>query len=363
MTAGSGAPGGGAPGAVAGLGLGTGGYGGSVAPSPYGQGRSTTTTQGRGQTSSQGRGQTSFGPMGFNTGNVSSLGQSTSSTPSSTPSPTPVQNANQNAQNANALSQSSIYGLSNQGISVVAQPTSVLGATTAQSGNFGFQVPSVNTVTSSTLGVPVTTSEGVPVTHSNLSGEVAGTNVIPSDIANAKFFNNAAEVANPLGDGLPGIMPMPPSITSVPAAMVAFFAQMAQAQTPQNVANTRAALALSPPSQSPFGGTTDSSYAHPMGLNTTSRPNTPSYGTVNRAEPAREQLAQAIASASPRDPDPVTGIAPLPTPVATGVVDTILQNALAKLQPTQQVQGVTSNRVFNPQIQKIIQQFRDQALA
>jgi hypothetical protein len=361
MTAGSGAPGGGAPGAVAGLGLGTGGYGGSVAPSPYGQGRSTTTSQGRGQTTSQGRGQTSFGPMGFNTGNVSSLGQSTSSTPSSTPSPTPVQNANQNAQNANAPT--TIYGLSNQG-QTVAQPTSVLGSTTATSQGMGFMVPSVNAVTSSTLGVPVTTSEGVPVQHGNLSGKVAGTTVIPSDVVTAETMNTLGDMAGPLGDfGLPPITPLPPSVMSVPSAILGFFAEAAQAQTPQNVANTRAALALSPPSQSPFGGTTDSSYAHPMGLNTTSRPNTPSYGTVNRAEPAREQLVQAIASASPRDPDPVTGIAPLPTPVATGVIDTILQNALAKLQPTQQVQSATSNRVFNPQIQKIIQQFRDQALA
>lgn len=318
-------------------------------------------------------------PFGFNTSNVTpsmlgqgqgpamGMGQAANATTSQGrgrsrgQNSTPVQNANQNAQNSNAPT--TIFGLSNQG-QTVAQPTSVLGSTTAQSGHFGFQVPSVNTVTSSTLGVPVTTSEGVPVTHSNLSGEVAGTAILPSDTVTAKFFNEAAEVASPLGDfGLPPIMPIPPSITSVPAAILGFFAEAAQAQTPQNVANTRAALALSPPSQSPFGGTTDSSYSHPMGLNTTSRPNTPSYGTVNRAEPAREQLAQAIASASPRDPDPVTGIAPLPTPVATGVVDTILQNALAKLQPTQQVQSATSNRVFNPQIQKIIQQFRDQALA
>tara|TARA_R110002020_G_C16266069_1_gene770807 strand:- start:1024 stop:2067 length:1044 start_codon:yes stop_codon:yes gene_type:complete len=347
MTAGSGAPGTSpGPGGGAAAGIGTGGYGGSVAPSGYGQ---------------------NPGPFGITPMSVQQSGHSTSAlgpsamgvgpAPSSNVSSTPVQNANQNAQNANALSPTYALG---DGVGPV---PSVLGATTAQSGHLGFQVPPANTVTSSTLGVPATNSEGIPVTHSNLSGEVAGTAILPSDIANAKFFNNAAEVANPLGDGLPGIMPMPPSITSVPAAMIAFFAQMAQAQTPQNVANTRAALALSPPSQSPFGGTTDFNYSHPMGLSRTSRPNTPSYGTVNRAEPAREQLAQAIASASPRDPDPVTGIAPLPTPVATGVVDTIFQNALAKLQPTRQVQGVTSNRVFNPQIQKIIQQFRDQALA
>jgi len=356
MTAGSGAPGTSpGPGGGAAQGLSSPGQAGTAMGMTTGQfggpmGITPLSVQQSGHSTS------ALGPSAMG------MGPSTSTTSSSTTSPTPVQNANQIAQNANqnALAQSSTYALSNS----IAPPISVLGATTAQSGNFGFQVPSANTVTSSTLGVPATNSEGIPVTHSNLSGEVAGTNVIPSDIANAKFFNNLAEVASPLGDfGLPPIMPTPPSITSVPAAITAFFAEMAQAQTPQNVANTRAALALSPPSQSPFGGTTDSDYSHPMGLNRTYRPNTPSYGTVNRAEPAREQLAQAIASAPPRDPDPVTGIAPLPTPVATGVVDTILQNALAKLQPTRQVQGATSNRVFNPQIQKIIQQFRDQALA
>jgi len=90
-------------------------------------------------------------------------------------------------------------------------------------------------------GNPVTTSEGNPVMHGNLSGRVANTPILSSDIANAKFFNQ-------LGEATEGI----------PNAIVAFFSQMAQAQTPQNVASTRGALAIAGPSMgSPsatFGG-------------------------------------------------------------------------------------------------------------
>jgi hypothetical protein len=101
------------------------------------------------------------------------------------------------------------------------------------SGGFG--------IVTTTDGTPVTTTDGVPVMHGNLSGRVANTAIIPSDIANAKFFNQ-------LGEATEGI----------PNMMLAFFSQMAQAQTPQNVANTRGALALAGPSMgSPsatFGG-------------------------------------------------------------------------------------------------------------
>jgi hypothetical protein len=98
-------------------------------------------------------------------------------------------------------------------------------------------------------GTPVTTTDGVPVMHGNLSGRVANTAILSSDIANAKFFNQVADTISPLTSKVP---------LSLPAAILGFFAQMAQAQTPQNVANTRGALAIAGPSMgSPsatFGG-------------------------------------------------------------------------------------------------------------
>jgi hypothetical protein len=354
MTAGSGAPGGGAPGATSGLGLGV----GSGTAMGMGPGASTT---------SMGLGQTSTGPMGFNQGNVSSaalgmgqgnaMGVGPASSPSSSTSvATPVQNANQNAQNSNA-----VLGLSNIGQSLGKAPTSVLGNTTAQSGHFGFQVPPVNAVMSSTLGVPVTTTDGGFVTHGNLSGQVAGTPITPADVANAEMANQLGDSVSMLGDlGIPPISPTPPSVLSVPAAIFGFLAQMASAQTAQNVANTRGAIALAGPGMgapsAAFGGNPLTGTGHPMGLNTGSSGSTP-YSLP--ATPEVQALVEAFAAAPQPLADPVTGVQPFSTPVQNTLIDSILQNALA--QPTQQG-GVLPNRVFEPQIENILQQFKDQVV-
>ena len=109
------------------------------------------------------------------------------------------------------------------------------------SGGFG--------IVTTSEGNPVTTTDGVPVMHGNLSGRVANTAILPSDIANAQFFNQLGDTISPLTSQVP---------LSLTSALLGFFAQMAQAQTPQNVANTRGALALAGPSMgSPsatFGG-------------------------------------------------------------------------------------------------------------
>ena len=100
-------------------------------------------------------------------------------------------------------------------------------------GNFG--------IVTTTDGTPVTTTDGVPVMHGNLSGRVANTAILSSDIANANFFNQLGE-----------------STEGIPNMMLAFLSQMARAQTPQNVANTRGAMALAGPGMgapsASFGG-------------------------------------------------------------------------------------------------------------
>ena len=308
MTAGSGAPGGGAPGATSGLGLGV----GSGTAMGMGPGASTT---------SMGLGQTSTGPMGFNQGNVSSaalgmgqgnaMGVGPASSPSSSTSvATPVQNANQNAQNSNA-----VLGLSNIGQSLGKAPTSVLGNTTAQSGHFGFQVPPVNAVMSSTLGVPVTTTDGGFVTHGNLSGQVAGTPITPADVANAEMANQLGDSVSMLGDlGIPPISPTPPSVLSVPAAIFGFLAQMASAQTAQNVANTRGAIALAGPGMgapsAAFGGNPNTGTGHPMGL-TYGGYSPPTTSGIARLLPTLQSVTPA-----PIEPEPVVSAAPV-APVTT----------------------------------------------
>ena len=330
MTAGSGAPGGGAPGATSGLGL---GVGSGTAGTAMGPAANAAT-----------------GPFGFNQGNVSSIalgansgnamGVGPASSPSSTTSvANPVQNANQNAQNSNA-----VLGLSNIGQSISNAPTSVLGSTTATGEGLGFQVPPVNAVMSSTLGVPVTTTDGGFVTHGNLSGQVAAEPILPSDIETAKWFNDLVD--NPLGKMLSSKNPPLPTITSF---LGKFLAQAAEAQTPQNVASTRAALALAgPPGPSAaFGGNPLTGTGHPMGLNTGSSGSTPSPTVTAPTTPEVQALVEAFAAAPQPLADPVTGVQPLSAPVQNTLIDVVLQNALAQLQPTQQG-GVLPNRVFDP---------------
>ena len=118
-------------------------------------------------------------------------------------------------------------------------------------------------VVTTTDGTPVTTTDGVPVVHANLSGRVANTPITKADVANARFFNQ-------LGEATEGI----------PNMVLAFLSQMARAQTPQNVASTRGALALAGPSMgSPSatfggpgqGGLLPSQYARPVDPKTKSR--------------------------------------------------------------------------------------------
>ena len=343
MTAGSGAPGGGAPGATSGLGL---GVGSGTAGASMGPAANAAT-----------------GPMGFNQGNVSSIalgansgnamgvGPAASPTSSSTSVATPVQNANQNAQNSNA-----VLGLSNIGQSISNAPTSVLGSTTATGEGLGFQVPPVNAVMSSTLGVPVTTTDGGFVTHGNLSGQVAAEPILPSDIETAKWFNDLVD--NPLGKMMSSKNPPLPTLTSF---LGKFLAQAAEAQTPGLVASTRGAIALAGPGMgappAAFGGNPLTGTGHPMGLNTGSSGSTPSPTVTAPTTPEVQALVEAFAAAPQPLADPVTGVQPLSAPVQNTLINPVLQNALA--QPTQQ-SGVLPNRVFSPQIQNILQQFRDQ---
>mgnify|MGYP003647059385 CR=1 FL=1 len=356
MTAGSGAPGTG-PGAGGGAAQGMSSSG--VAGSAMGMGQAANAAT---------------GPMGFNQGNVSSaalgmgqgnaMGVGPASSPSSSTSvATPVQNANQNAQNSNA-----VLGLSNIGQSISNAPTSVLGNTTATGEGMGFQVPSVNSVVSSTLGVPVMFGEGMGegasgnVTHGNLSGQVAGTPITPADVANAEMANQLGDSVSMLGDlGIPPISPTPPSVLSVPAAILGFLGQMASAQTAQNVANTRGALALAGPPgpTSAFGGNPLTGTGNPMGLTTGSPGSTPFPTVTAPTTPEVQALVEAFAAAPQPLADPVTGVQPFSTPVQNTLIDSILQNALA--QPTQQG-GVLFNRAFEPQIENILQQFKDQVV-
>jgi hypothetical protein len=340
MTAGSGAPGGGAPGATSGLGL---GVGSGTAGTAMGPAANAAT-----------------GPFGFNQGNVSSIalgansgnamGVGPASSPSSSTSvATPVQNANQNAQNSNA-----VLGLSNIGQSISTTPTSVLGSTTATGEGMGFQVPSVNSVVSSALGVPVMFGEGMGegasgnVTHGNLSGQVAGTPITQADVANAEMANQLGDAVSVLGDlGIPPISPMPPSVLSVPSAILGFLGQMASAQTAQNVANTRGALALAGPPgpTSAFGGN-PSRLSNIMGLSNTYSPTV----TANYSQPTTPQaqaLVEAFAAAPQPLADPVTGVQPLSAPVQNTLIDSLLQNALAQIE---------ANREFSPPIQNTTQQ-------
>ena len=356
MTAGSGAPGTSA------------GPGGGAA-----QGMSSSGVAG----SAMGMGQAAVAPMGFNRGNVSSsalglgqgnaMGVGPAASPASSSASTPVQNANQNAQNSNAPT--TIFGLSNQG-QTVAQPTSVLGNTTATNQGLGFTVPPVNAVVSSTLGVPVTFGEGMGegasgnVTHGNLSGQVAGTPITPADVSFAEMANQLGDSVSMLGDlGIPPISPTPPSILSIPAAILGFLGQMGSLTTPGVVANTRGAMALAGPGMgaptSAFGGNPLTGTGHPMGLNTGSSGSTPSPAVTAPTTPEVQALVEAFAAAPQPLADPVTGVQPLSAPVQNTLINPVLQNALAQLQPTQQ-SGVLPNRVFSPQIQNIIQQFRDQ---
>ena len=332
MTAGSGAPGGGAPGATSGLGLGVG---------------SGTAGTGMGQAANA-----ATGPMGFNMGNVSSsalgansgnamgVGPAASPTSSTTSSSTPVQNANQNAQNSNA-----VLGLSNIGQSISTTPTSVLGSTTATGEGMGFQVPPVNTVMSSTLGVPVTFGEGMGegasgfVTHGNLSGQVAGTPIMSSDISNAETMNTLGDIATPLSVIAPSML----------GAILGFFGETASAQTPANVANTRGALALAGPGMgappAAFGGN-PSRLSNIMGLSNTYSPTV----TANYSQPTTPEvqaLVEAFAEAPQPLADPVTGVQPFSTPVQNTLIDSLLQNALAQIE---------ANREFSPPIQNTTQQ-------
>ena len=121
-------------------------------------------------------------------------------------------------------------------------------------GNFG--------IVTTQDGTPVTTTDGVPVMHGNLSGRVANTAILPSDIANAKFFNQVADTISPLTSKVP---------LSLTSAILGFFAQMAQAQTPQNVANTRGAIALAGPGMGAPSGPAGGQYARPVDPKTKSR--------------------------------------------------------------------------------------------
>jgi len=343
MTAGSGAPGGGAPGATSGLGL---GVGSGTAGTAMGPAANAAT-----------------GPFGFNQGNVSSIalgansgnamgvGPAASPTSSSTSVATPVQNANQNAQNSNA-----VLGLSNIGQSISNAPTSVLGSTTATGEGMGFQVPSVNSVVSSALGVPVMFGEGMGegasgnVTHGNLSGQVAGTPITQADVSFAEMANQLGDSVSMLGDlGIPPISPTPPSIVSLPAAILGFLGQMGSLTTPGVVANTRGAMALAGPGMgappAAFGGN-PSRLSNIMGLSNTYSPTV----TANYSQPTTPQaqaLVEAFAAAPQPLADPVTGVQPLSAPVQNTLIDSLLQNALAQIE---------ANREFSPPIQNTTQQ-------
>jgi len=179
------------------------------------------------------------------------------------------------------------------------------------SGGFG--------IVTTTDGIPVTTTDGVPVMHGNLSGRVANTAIIPSDVTTADAFTNLGDSVSMLGDlGIPPISPTPPSLFSMPAAILGFLGQMASAQTAQNVANTRGAIALAGPGMgapsAAFGGNPNTGTGHPMGL-TYGGYSPPTTSGINR-------LLQSVTPA-PIEPEPVVSAAPVSTPVAP--VTTLLQ--------------------------------------
>lgn len=190
-------------------------------------------------------------------------------------------------------------------------------------------------------GTPVTTTDGVPVMHGNLSGRVANTAILPSDIANAKFFNQLGDTISPLTSKVP---------LSLTSAILGFFSQMAQAQTPQNVANTRGAIALAGPGMgapsAAFGGGPTSDYSNPMGLNTTSRPNTrPQISYGGYTPPAKSAIAQFLQSAAPQTV-PATAQDPV---VSTAPVNTAPVTALLQVDPEEEG--------FSPAVQRIRQLF------
>jgi hypothetical protein len=190
------------------------------------------------------------------------------------------------------------------------------GPASSATGNFG--------IVTTTDGTPVTTTEGIPVVHANLSGRVANTAIIPSDIANAKFFNQLGDTVSPLTSKVP---------LSLPAAILGFFAQMAQAQTPQNVANTRGAIALAGPGMGAPSGPAGGQYARPQ----------ISYGGYT--PPAKSAIAQFLQSAAPQTV-PATAQDPV---VSTAPVNTAPVTALLQVDPEEEG--------FSPAVQRIRQLF------
>lgn len=198
-------------------------------------------------------------------------------------------------------------------------PGGILGTPSSPSPGSGFGV------VTTTDGTPVTTTEGIPVMHANLSGRVANTPITKSDIATAKFFNQ-------LGEATEGI----------PNMVLAFLSQMARAQTPQNVASTRGALAIAGPSMgSPSatfggpgqGGLLPSQYARPQ----------ISYGGYT--PPAKSAIAQLVQSAAPQTV-PATTQDPV---VSTAPVNTAPVTALLQVDPEEEG--------FSPAVQRIRQLF------
>jgi len=123
--------------------------------------------------------------------------------------------------------------------------------------------------------------------------------------------------------------------------MLAFFSQMAQAQTPQNVANTRGALAIAGPSMgSPSasfggpgqGGLLPSQYARPVDPKTKSRVPT--------------ELIDAIKNVAAPQTVPATAQDPV---VSTAPVNTAPVTALLQVDPREEG--------FSPAIQRIRQLF------
>jgi hypothetical protein len=235
------------------------------------------------------------GPFGISPAAVAQAGLGGHGMSSGTTAGTGVTSA---AAIANALAANpTMYGAEGPGSLGDAGPSS-------SSSGFG--------IVTTTDGTPVTTTEGVPVMHGNLSGRVANTAIIPSDIANAHFFNTLGDSVSTLGDlGIPPISPTPPSLFAIPAAILGFLGQMASAQTAQNVANTRGAIALAGPGMgapsAAFGGNPNTGTGHPMGL-TYGGYSPPTTSGINR-------LLQSVTPA-PIEPEPVVSAAPV-APVTT----------------------------------------------
>ena len=173
-----------------------------------------------------------------------------------------------------------------------AQAQAVANATPGDGSGFG--------IVTTTDGTPVTTLDGVPVQHANLSGRVANTAIIPADIANAKFFNQ-------LGEATEGI----------PNMVLAFLSQMAQAQTPQNVANTRGAIALAGPGMGAPSGPAGGQYARPVDPKTKSRVPT---------DRIRSALIDAIGNAAVETPGTIkvsTDPVQVTSPISQGLANVI----------------------------------------